>query len=259
MSTKGKKERIKRIVDILKNEKAVTITNLAATLKVSYMTIRRDLIDLGNDGLAEILNGVVMLKPDYASTSERKYSLTDAGSHMLDAKERIGRLAATFIKDNDIIIIDTGSTAEFLARNIPDNISVTILCYTINTLMEVYRKNCNIIFAGGYLHGNTLMFESPEGLALIKRNRATTAFVTASGISLELGVTCSNHYEDSVKRAILSSSQKQILLADSSKFGKVRSTYFADLEEFDSVITDTGLPEEYQQALKEKGLKIYLA
>lgn len=254
---KGKKERTKRIVDILKQEKAITIANLAETLGVSYMTIRRDLIELGNDGTAELMNGVAMLKSD---TSERKYFLTDEGSLMVEAKERIGKLAATFIKDNDIIIIDTGSTAELLARNIPEDISVTILCYTINTLMEVYKKkNCNIIFAGGYLHSNTLMFESPEGIALIKHNRANKAFVTASGISLELGITCSNHYEDSVKHAILSSSQEQILLADSSKFGKVRSTYFADLEEFDSVITDTDLGEEYQKALREKGLKVYLA
>jgi DeoR family deoxyribose operon repressor len=257
---KLKQERSKRIIEILAKQKAQTVTNLAEELGVSYMTVRRDLENLSQDGHVELLNGVVMLHPSQTVPVEKKYSLADASSDMIEEKERIGRMAASLVKDNDIIIIDTGSTAECLARNLPENLSITILCFTLNTLMEVYhRKNFNIIFAGGYLHRNSMMFESPEGTSLIKHTRATKAFITASGISLDLGVTCSNYYEDNVKRAILRSSQEHILLSDSSKFGKVRSTYFADLEQFGTVVTDNRLERIYEKALQEKGIKVYQA
>ncbi len=87
--------------------------------------------------------------------------------------------------------------------------------------------------------------------------RANKAFVSAAGVDEKLGVTCANFHEVETKRAIIESSDIKFLLVDSTKFGKVTAAYFADLKEFDIVITDNGIPEKYLKILRDLGIKCY--
>ena len=99
-----------------------------------------------------------------------------------------------------------------------------------------------------------------EGISLIKNTRASKVFVSAAGVHETLGVTCSNNYEVATKKAILNSSFEKILLLHSEKFGKVNSSYFADLNEFDTIITDANLSDEWKNridSLKIKEIKIF--
>ncbi|MDR1612934.1 MAG: DeoR/GlpR family DNA-binding transcription regulator [Planctomycetota bacterium] len=252
--------RQRKLLEMVRRDGAVSVVELAERLGVSYMTIKRDTGELEERRLLEVINGVAVHNRDLAFDPDGAYSLARAGAAMTEEKDRIGMKAAALIDDNDTIIVDSGSTTEFMVRHLPDDIRVNILCYCMNVLAEVYKRdNCRLIFAGGYFHKNSLMFESPEGISLIKRTRAAKAFVTASGVNAELGVTSDNHYEAPVKRAIIESSQKRILLADSSKFGLVRSSYFADLSEFDAIVTDSAPPREFSKALKTAGGELLLA
>ncbi len=246
-----------QILEYLKRERAAGLTDIAQNLKVSYMTVRRDLKSLEEKSLLSVISGVAVYNADASLVSNRRYSLADAGTLMVDEKDKIGAMAASLIEDRDTIIIDTGSTAEFVARHLPGDKQITILCYTINTLIEVYRHpNCQLVFPGGYFHNNSLMFESPEGISLIKRNRATKAFITASGVCPKLGVTCDNHYESHVKRTIIEASQKRILLFDSSKLNRVRIAHFAELKEFDVVITDAGISKGFHKIAKSLNIEL---
>ena len=102
------------------------------------------------------------------------------------------------------------------------------------------------------------MFESPEGIDLIRKTRATKAFVSAAGVHETLGVTCSNNYEVLTKNAILSSSVEKILLVDSEKFGIVKSAYFADLNTFTTIITDSGVSDEWKARIKEMKIQLII-
>ncbi|MBU4047570.1 DeoR/GlpR family DNA-binding transcription regulator, partial [bacterium] len=128
-----------------------------------------------------------------------------------------------------------------------------------NVLFNVYEnKNWKLVFPGGYFHKNTLMFESPEGIEIIKKIRANIAFVAVGGISEKLELTTPTSYEKETKRAIIQSSNKKILLVDSSKFGKIKISHFADLTDFDIVITDSGISKEYEEIIKNIGIKLYI-
>ena len=107
----------------------------------------------------------------------------------------------------------------------------------------------NIIFPGGYFHPNGQFFESSQGIKLIEEIRVNKIFISASGIHENLGITCA-------KRTALQSAQTHILLADSSKFGKIRPAYFAQLSEIDMVITDNGLPHEWKEILAGNGIDL---
>jgi DeoR family deoxyribose operon repressor len=254
-----RRERLNSIVNILKLRNGATVRDLARELDVSEMTVRRDLSSLAQDAMVTLIHGGAFLNPrSLGGPEESRYLLDREETRHRAAKMRIGAAAAALVEGQDIIIIDAGSTTEYLATSLPAELPLTILCYTLNSLMAIHRRrHCRLIFPGGYFHANTLMFESAEGLELIRRSRATKAFISASGVNDRLGVTCSNAYEVEAKRAAINSSLEKILLVDSSKFGRVRSAYFADLVDFDRVITDSRIPPAYREAISAAEIRLH--
>jgi DeoR family deoxyribose operon repressor len=253
-----RRNRLAAIVEILQQQNAATLAELAERLSVSEMTIRRDLNLLAQDNIVKVLHAGVVLNP--GSVGSSRYSLAEAGSRRRDQKVAIGARAASLLEQGEVIIIDGGSTTEFLAKAIAEQLQLTVLCWALNILIEVHRReNCSVVFAGGSLHENSLVCESPEGVATIDRYRATKAFISASGVSDKLGITCTNAYEIEVKKAAIRSSLQRILLVDSSKFGTIQPAYFAELSEFSAVVTDAGLPQEYAEHIRNLGIELHLA
>lgn len=256
----GKERRMDRVLGILKTENVVSVSRLAEDLDVSEMTVRRYLNSLESEGLVTVLHGGAFLnRESYFEAYEKRYLLTREEIKQREEKERIGRAASQMIEPEDIIIIDAGTTTEWLAKYLPDK-PVRVLCYALNILIELHRKeHCRITFAGGDLHKNTLMFESSEGIELINRFRARRAFLSAGGVHSELGVTAANTYETEVKRAVMKSSLEKILLVDSSKFGTVSSGHYADLRDFYALVTDNGVTAEYRGIMEDRGIECVIA
>lgn len=256
-----KDQRIDRILSLLKHRAGIGIRDLAAELEVSEMTVRRDLRSLAADGTVTLLHGAAVLnQATYYRNYEQPYLLTTEGSKNLDAKRQIGRVAAELINPEDILIIDSGSTTEWLAKSLPADFCLYVLCYALNILIEVHRKEqFRVSFAGGDLHRNTLMCASPEGLDLIRRFRAGKAFLSAGGFHPELGITTTNAYEIEAKRAVIRSSATRILLMDSSKFGRVSPGFFADPAEIETIITDSGIDDDYREFISEAGIELVIA
>jgi DeoR family deoxyribose operon repressor len=253
-----KNARIKSIIETLRYRNAVTIKELTNKLHVSEMTIRRDLSLLEKDNIVNLIPGGAIFKVsrDTERDSE-KYLIYHEETRRTREKLRIGQRAASIVEPHDTIILDVGSTMEQIAKFIPEDISVTILCYALNILVEVYRKKgCAPIIAGGYLHDNTLMFESPEGIELIRRTRADKGFISAAGVHETLGITCANPYEVETKKAVLSSSKTKILAVDSTKLGKTKIGYFADINDFDIIITDSELSDEYRSIINASSAEL---
>jgi len=255
-----KNERIKTIINLLKFKNAVSIRELTKQLGVSEMTVRRDLALLENDSIVELIPGGAIFRTYADSEREQeKYLIANEETRRTREKIRIGRKAASLIETNDTIILDVGSTTEYVAKFLREDLPVTVLCYALNILVEIYRKKqCSPIFAGGYFHDNTLMFESPEGIALVKRTRADKGFISAAGFHNSLGVTCANPYEIETKKAVLSSSRTKILLIDSTKFGKTKIAYFAEALDFDMIITDSEIPDEYRESIENLGIELVI-
>ncbi len=253
-----KEARLDRIIDMLKRENGLPIQTIADHLGVSHMTVRRDLETLVNQELVRLIHGGVLLNPEvYSVRRDSTYSLIAAGSVNAQKKRLVGAKAVSLIEPNDTLIIDSGSTAEWIARYLPESMPLTVLSYALNVVTETARRpNCRSVFAGGLLHENLLMFESPEGLELIRRFRATKAFISAAGISVEMGVTCENSYERETKRVVMDSAARRILVADSTKIDTIRPEYFADLKEFDTLVTDDGISDAVAHKFTELGITV---
>ena len=242
-SRKGKRQQ--DLINIIETQGMLPVRSIAAMLNVSEMTVRRDLEKLRNDGGA-------------AGEQSGQYNLLEAIEHSNHQKEEIGKYAASLIEPNDVIIIDTGSTTARILPYLPENMNLTILSYNANVLIELRHKpGIQLLFCGGNYHLNTEMFESEEGIAFIRRIRANKAFLSAAGIHRELGITCANTYEVATKQAAISSSSQKILVSDSSKFGRLRSAYFCDLDEIDTIITDHSLPKDWRDELSQRKIELH--
>jgi len=257
--TKKRQDRISKIMEALSISNGSTIRELAESMNVSEMTIRRDLELLSDGSRVKLVHAGVVPSTTAGQSPHGFLSLLDPSAAAAAEKQRIGEKAASLIEAGDVVILDSGSTTEWLARSIPRDLPVTILCYALNILMEASRGSARtVVFAGGSLRPDTLVFESPEGVSLIARYRATKAFLSGEGVSETLGVTCADPAEAELKKTALSSSQTRILLADSRKFGTVRPSWYANLEDFDAIITDSGISLDYVEILRKLGIALHV-
>lgn len=252
--------RLNKIMEILRNNNGASLKQIAQILDISEMTVRRDLQALSKNNLITLIKGVAIFNQNgNISLLNNEYDLNNEHIINVAEKQRIGQAAASLLEPEDVIIIDSGTTTELLAKYIPFNMNLTVVCYAMNTLIEVKKKsNCKIIFAGGYYHENTQMFHSPESIALISRTCANKAFIAAAGVNRNFYVTSIEQYEIETKIAALKSSLEKILLVDSKKFDKICPVMFGELSTFDKIITDTNLSDDWVRAIRDKNIELML-
>lgn len=259
----NKTERQHLILKLMQQSDFVAVRDLAEHFAVSQMTIRRDLENLEESNLLRVIYGGAVLNRDHedgSGTAEAEYSFHIQHSANWQKKVEIGKRAAELVSEGDVIIIDSGTTTEAFVRAIPSDVSITVVCYAANIFdVARHRPNWRVIIAGGHFHPGDLMFESSEGLHLVENTRANKAFIAAGGISERLGLTCVNRYETETKRAAISSSLSAILLADSSKFGEVTPSHFAELSAIDTIISDQGISRENRDMIRRAGIRLLVA
>lgn len=252
----NKTQRQTQLIEIIKEKGLLPVKTLSSMLGVSEMTIRRDLRTMQH---TQVDSATIQDFSLDVSFDEQEYDLLTAFQQSNEQKNKIGEFAASLIQKNDVLIIDTGSTTDKMLPYIPNNMNLTILCYNANILSYLTKQtDVKLLFAGGVYHRNTEMFESPEGLQFIERTRANKVFISAAGIHKDLGITCSNNYEITTKIAVMKSSQEKILVADSTKFGRLCSSYFCSLSDIDTIITDSNLTEEWKEHITKLGITLHL-
>lgn len=258
MATNVKSERLDQIIQILRERNGASIKQLAHRLGVTEMTIRRDLESLRINNIINLVHGAAIYNPNAENTTgDVDYPAMKECGIMDAEKSRIGKAAAKLVVPGDVIFVDTGTTTVQLIKYLPAGLPITLACFTMNALSAVQKKNVeHLVFVGGYYHYNTQMFESPEAIQMIQRMRATKAFISAAGIDKKLGLTCVHQYEVSTKQACVETAQQKILLADSSKFDTVTPAYFGELSQIDTIITDNGITQEWQDFLLESGINL---
>jgi DeoR family deoxyribose operon repressor len=253
-----KNQRAFEVLKLLKSDPNKSIAELANLFSVSEMTIRRDLKDLEKKKFYQSKKNIVT-----ADSVERvlppkdTYTLESEISKNLAEKEKIGKYAVSLIEPNDILIIDAGTTTGTMSKFLPTDIPYTVICNNFYILDNIYRmNNISIIVPGGYYHSADQLFESTEGISLIRKHRATKLFLSAAGVHEKLGLTCGHAYETLAKQAMIESSLYKILLVDSSKFNRITPNFFSRLDEMDLVITDDSITDDTRKIIEELGLDL---
>lgn len=227
----GRTARIKALRKLCSSGAIVHIADAAKQLETSEITIRRDLSD--SDSGILCLGGYLM----FASDNGERYSLSHAQGTNTQAKTEAALQAARLIGPEDTIFIDCGSTLPHLAARVPQNANVTVVTQALNIAEIIARlEGVNLVLLAGIYHAESGSFSSETALKMLQEINITKGFFSAAGVHEKEGVTCFHFHEVAVKRAAIARSQRQFLVADPTKWGKLRPATFAQLSEFDDWI-----------------------
>ena len=244
--------RLQELARALAERGSLHLREAAALLGVSEMTVRRDVA--ARSDLFTYLGGHLLAADGIIGAS--RYALSEEEHSHTAAKIAVCARAAELIKDGDTIFIDCGSTTPHLAARIARGIRATAVCYSLN-VAEILCRNADlrVVLLGGLWHPSSASFSSDESLDLIGKLGINKAFISAAGIDSTRGVSCVQFHEVAVKQAAMARSVAKYLVVDSSKFGQVKPAFFAAVDAFDGIVTDTYIARTFS---KQAGLKARL-
>jgi DeoR family transcriptional regulator, deoxyribose operon repressor len=232
-----KTERLRVLADALARHSVMRLRDAASLLGVSEMTVRRDIA--ASPGKFTYLGGYIVSATDVPNNAG--YSLEEEQDHFAQAKAEASSVAAGLIVSNETIFIDCGTTLTTLARLIPAETNVTVVCYSLNVAEILRRKpNVRMILLGGVYVPSSDSFSGEESIEVLRRMGINKAFLSAGGVDPARGVTCWNFHEVALKQAAMASAVESHLVVDSSKFGVVKAVRFSQIDDFNSVITEKG-------------------
>lgn len=246
-------ERRRLILEIMNNQGRCRVATLAKELSVSEVTIRMDLDFLEKKGLLRRTHGGAILNPK--TGFERSYQLEEAS--FKEEKERIGRRASELVSDGDTVILDVGTTVMEVARHLTMHKNLTVVTNAINivTLLEEFPE-LTVIVTGGRVRATQHSLVNPYASLVLEKLYADVAFIGASGVDPQYGVTNVNIPEAEMKIGFINAARRRILVADSSKIGNVARAKVGKLSDFHLLITDRQADPEQVRLIQDAGLSV---
>ncbi len=247
-------ERRDKILKYIKLNKSVKIKELAFDFKVSEATVRRDLEILSLEGLVERTYGGAVIPPS-STAFERLYS--EKLCIFTEEKQRIGYKAASMVKDNETLILDSGSTTYHVAKNLADLKNLTIITNDLFIASNIeFHPSTTLVVTGGVRRSgfNILMGSITE--ELLSQLKVNKTFLAADAVDFVQGISNATLFEASIKRLIIKAAQEVILVVDHSKFGKAALARVCSLEQLHLVITDSGVDNSVLQGFQRINIPI---
>ena len=255
MKTLSLSERHNYILETLHQQGSVSVVDLANQLKVSSVTIRKDLTLLeGKEMLYRTHGSAILINPyindRHVNEKEKAYP---------EEKRLIGRYAASLITADDSILIASGTTMHALAREIMPQGHLTVIAAAINVTNILARnKNIDIIQLGGFVR-NSVSVVGNYAEKMLENFSCSKLFMGVDGIDLDYGLTTTNMMEANLNQVMMQAAQKVVVLADSSKFGRRGFGKICDLDAIDHIITDKHISSKTLEELRERGIEVTVA
>lgn len=210
-------------------------------------------------GIVRRFHGGATLNEDRNVTERLKYLFDKEIEFNRRQKESIAAKAASMVRNGETIAFDIGTTAPFIARHLSPEIRITAICHTFACLKELYeKKHIEILLSGGHLDRETNVFYGQNDTSYLWQTRSDRVFISPGGVDKKLGMTCFSIADAEIKRMLMKSSREVIMVADSTKLGKIWPAHFAEFSDFSKLISDSGLSQEYRDYFENLGIEVIL-
>ena len=240
--------------DLIQSRGFASLGELADTLQVSESTVRRDLDYLESTGSARRTHGGVF----WTGGSDTLRVFETRRDTDWSAKTAIGQMAAALVEDHDTILLDGGSTTYELARHLVGRpLQVVTNSLPVAHLLSS-SESIDLVMIGGCVRGRTAVAIGPMADSMLHSINVGKAFLSVAGIT-DRGYFNSNMMLVESEKAMLSSADRAIVVADSSKFGKVSLSRLCGLHEVHAVVTDSHLDSKWKEHLALAGTEVVLA
>lgn len=236
----------------------MSVEDLSRALDVSSITVRRDLEHLAAEGSIMRRHGsAVSVTFDPDAMTEK--SLREKDVLNIEEKMRIAAKAASMVADGEILFMNSGSTTLCFLKALKGR-RVKIITNNAAAIGVEHSPEVELMILGGEYREQSQSLVGEFALNAISSIYSDHTFLGTNGLSLEKGLTTSVYQECSINQAMIEHTHgKVIVLADSSKMGKVAHFVSASLDKVDMVITDTNCPGEYRERLEAMGIAVVLA
>ena len=250
-----KEERHQLILETLIKQESAQVSDLAALLEVSAVTIRKDLTELEGDNKLYRSHGKAILINPYINNR----SVNEKEKLATEEKNNIGKRAAELITKDDSIIIASGTTVHALARNIKPINNLTVVSASLQ-VSEILANNeaIDIIQLGGTLRHSSNSVVGKYAEQILSSFSCSKLFLGVDGIDVDFGLTTTDMREADLNKEMMRTAQKTIVLADSSKFRRRGFSKIANIEDVDVIITDSGISKALAQRIEEIGVELII-
>jgi DeoR family transcriptional regulator of aga operon len=244
-------ERLRVIVDVVKNNGRALVRDLATQFGTSDITIRRDLDVLHKQGLLKRTHGGAL-------RIESDFNLTEREMRHSSEKNAIAEAAAAMVKGGQSIVLGAGSTTAAIARVLRDRTDLVVITNGITIARELASSDVDVIVTGGLMRKNSSTLVGPLAEQTLKHLKADIFFMGVDGIDTQFGLFMQNLLGAQLARVMVHMAARTVVVCDSSKFGKQSLTTIIPIRDVHGVITDRNVPEHEVAALRAAGVKVTL-
>lgn len=258
-SDKSKRNTLSRrskIIEIINKTNVISVTEISKMFHVSEVSVRNDFALLEKKGfLIRTRGGAVSKQP-----STFDLNLNQRLKHNYKQKQKIGKRAVEYIKDGSTVIMDSGSTAIEVAKNLKGKKNIKLITNSL-PIAEIVADNdkIEVIIAGGTLRPEMRSLIGSITEKTILNYYCDIAILGSDGIDPDMGFYTKLESEASLVQTMIKVSRKTIVVTDSSKFGKKRFVRIAGISDVDIIITDDAISPIDVQKIISKGVKLVIA
>ena len=250
-------KRQQNIMDYLEAKRSITIKEAAVLCGVSEATARRDLDDMAATGLLERTHGGAVLERERGTSLEKVHG--EKMKVMIPEKTKIATEAAKMVRDGYSIFLDSGTTTLLLAKQLQAFQNLTVVTHNLDIAYRIkLDATSNLVVTGGTRRDGYSVLVGPIAEETTRKLSVDIAFLGADAINPKDGVFNSNFVEIGIKRSIIACGESRVLLSDHTKFNRKALTKVCDIEEFDTIITDTGVSDDVKEILEKKVSRLIL-
>lgn len=241
-----------KILQIIEEKKIISVSQLLEMIDASPATIRKDLTYLESQGHVKRSRGEVSVTADSPLPT-----FSSRSTHNEYAKAIIAEEAVKLIKENDSVILDSGTTSYEIAKRLDSFNNLTVITTSLPICMYLSQNTkINVIMPGGILHRDVDCLIGPEAERFFKNIEANIMFVSATGIREGEGLTLTLPYETNTKINAIRSAKTVCAVMDSTKTDRVCINLFARFNDLDYFITEKKPAESLLNSLEESGVKV---
>jgi DeoR/GlpR family transcriptional regulator of sugar metabolism len=244
-------QRKKLILTRLAADGQIVARDLALELGTSEDTIRRDLRELARDGKLQRVHGGALP----ASAAVGDLQIREQVSP--EDKVELGRTGASMIQPNQVVILDGGTTALQVARQLAPNLRATIVTHSPTVAVEAAKHQyVDIIMLGGRLFRHSMVNVGAAVIDAASRLRADIYFMGVTGVHPDAGLSTGDAEEAAVKRALHERAAETVVLASAEKLMAASPFLVAALAEISLLVVPAKTPGRIVRALRAGGIKI---
>ena len=243
-------KRREQILDILNKDGEATVKALSEIFGVSDMTIRRDFHVMEEQGFLNVHYGGASLRKVYSTVQSFSIRQEKLYKNKLD----IAGKAVAYIKEGEVLFLDTSTTVLLMLRFLPD-MNLTVVTNSFPVMEELFRNpKIQLHMAPGIYqeeYAGPLDYSTAE---YVSRFHYDKAFFGACAVESSFGVSATREIEAAVKQRVYANADESYLLADHTKFGKKNLIKYNDVSDYRLIFTDDELDQEQRnKAIRQGG------